>query len=245
MKRALTTEAETPPTSTEQAANKKAKADTMPVNKETDGSAFKVALDANQRWATELSTQDADYFPSSAKGQAPSILWLGCSDSRLPETTILGLKPGEVFSHRNIANIVSPTDISVLSVIEFAVFHLKVKHILVCGHTSCGGVAATLANGNLGVLDIWLQPMRALRERHAAELDKLEGAEKATFLTRLNVHASVHVLRGIPTVIEAMQERGMTVHGLIYHLDSGKLEEVDCDEPEDVRKTREAVFARK
>lgn len=132
-----------------------------------------------------------------------------------------------------------------LSVIEFAVFHLKVKHILVCGHTSCGGVAATLANGNLGVLDIWLQPMRALREKHAAELDKLEGKDKANLMTKLNVHASVHVLRGIPTVIEAVQERGLTVHGLIYHLDSGKLEEVDCDEPEEVRKTREAVFARK
>lgn len=157
----------------------------------------------------------------------------------------MGLKPGDVFSHRNIANIVSPTDISVLSVIEFAVFHLKVKHILVCGHTSCGGVAATLANGNLGVLDIWLQPMRALREKHAAELDKLEGKDKANLMTKLNVHASVHVLRGIPTVIEAMQERGLTVHGLIYHLDSGKLEEVDCEEPEEVRKTREAVFARK
>ncbi|RMY17911.1 hypothetical protein D0867_05694, partial [Hortaea werneckii] len=113
-------------------------------------SAFQHALKCNHQWAETTQATDPDFFPTCAQGQAPSILWLGCSDSRAPETTLLGLKPGDVFTHRNIANILSPTDLSLLSVVEFSVFHLKVKHIVVCGHTSCGGVAGAMANGKLG-----------------------------------------------------------------------------------------------
>ncbi|KAI6807301.1 hypothetical protein KC332_g13553 [Hortaea werneckii] len=209
-------------------------------------SAFQHALKRNHQWAETTQANDPDFFPTCAQGQAPRILWLGCSDSRAPETTLLGLKPGDVFTHRNIANIISPTDLSLLSVVEFSVFHLKVQHIVVCGHTSCGGVAGSMANGKLGgPLDIWLQPMRALREKHAAELAKLEGAEKMNHMAKLNVSAGVDVLKRIPTVIDAMRERGLEVHGVLYHLASGKLEEVECKEDESVAKGREEAFERK
>jgi len=214
----------------------------MPDSAET---AFKRALESNQRWAQSTHENDKDFFSTTAKGQSPKILWLGCSDSRAPETMILGLKPGEIFTHRNIANIVSPTDLSVLSVVEFSVAHLKVQHIVVCGHTNCGGVAGCLSNSKLGgPLDIWLQPMRTLREQHAEELDKLEDTERKNLLAKLNVQAGADNLRRMPTVIDAIKERGLEVHGVIYDLGSGILEEVDCSTPEDVAKAREACFKR-
>ncbi|KAF2724773.1 carbonic anhydrase [Polychaeton citri CBS 116435] len=194
--------------------------------------AYKVCLDHNSKWAADTAQNAPDFFPTSSKGQAPQILWLGCSDSRVPETTLLGLKPGEVFTHRNIANILHQTDLSMLSVVEYAVRHIKVKHIVVCGHTSCGGVAAGLGNQALGVLDVWLQPMRILREKHADTLAKLEGADKTTFLAKENVKNGIEVLRRIPTVLEAIKERGLVLHGALYHLEDGKLEDVNVDEPE-------------
>ena len=132
-----------------------------------------------------------------------------------------------------------------LSAVEFSVKHLKVKHVVVCGHTSCGGVNATLANGNLGVLDIWMQPMRTLREMHADELAKLEGAEKATYLAKLNVHAGVENLRRIPTVIEAMRDRDLKLHGVIYDLATGTLEDLECSEDDATAKKRRAAFEQK
>ena len=154
----------------------------------------------------------------------------------------MGLKPGDVFTHRNIANVVNPTDLSLLSVVEFAVAHIKVKHIVVCGHTSCGGVNATLNNKKLGVLDLWLQPMRLLREKHAEELAKLEGADKNNYLAKLNVLHGVENLRRIPTVIEAMKERGLQVHGVIYDLATGLLEDQECVEHEEHSERRIAAF---
>ena len=139
----------------------------------------------------------------------------------------------------------NPTDLSMLAVVEFAVVHLKVKHVVVCGHTSCGGVAATLGNGTLGVLDTWLQPMIALREQHADELEKLEGAEKDVFMSKLNIAAGVNVIRRIPSVIKAVEERGMTVHGTLYHLNTGLLEEVHVDETDSAAKKRVTAFERK
>lgn len=180
-----------------------------------------------------------------AKGQAPPILWLGCADSRVPETTILGCKPGDVFTHRNIANIINSTDISLLSIVQFSVFHLKVKHIVVCGHTSCGGVAGALANSKLDILDIWLQPLRALREKYADELETMDTAERGTFLAKKNVQAGVEVLKRIPTVIDAQRERGVTVHGVIYNLGTGLLEEVETPEEEKEANKRVTCFERK
>ena len=205
-------------------------------------SAFKQALETNQRWAAQTAKNDPDFFPRLGAGQSPKILWIGCSDSRIPETTLLGLKPGDVFTHRNIANIVNQTDINLLSVIQYSVKHLEVKHIIICGHTSCGGVNATLGNDTLGVIDIWLQPMRALREKHAKELSELEGGAKGNLLAKLNVQAGVNVLRRIPVIVDAMRDRGMEVHGVVYDPGNGILEEVDYDEDDEVDKTRLATF---
>ncbi|KAK5118792.1 hypothetical protein LTR62_000001 [Meristemomyces frigidus] len=208
--------------------------------------AFRAALASNHRWATETAKTDSGFFLAAAKGQSPRILWLGCSDSRVPETTVLGLKPGEIFTHRNIANIIGPTDLSLLAVIEFSVVHLKVSHIVVCGHTSCGGVAGCLANAKLGgPLDIWLQPLRALREIHFEEMEKLDHKEKDLFLGMKNVQSSVDVVRRIPTVIDAVRGRGLEIHGVMYHLDSGVLREVQVSEHEKAAHLREATFERK
>lgn len=205
-------------------------------------SAFVQSLSQNKKWASETASANPDFFPTSAKGQSPQILWIGCSDSRVPETTVLGMKPGDVFVHRNIANVVSPTDISLLSVVEFSVRHLKVKHVVVCGHSSCGGVNATLGNGHLGILDVWLQPMRALREKHHEELSKMEKTQQMDRLARWNVQASVDVVKRIPTVIEAVKERGLEIHGLLYDLAKGELEEVDVTEDEKTCACREGTF---
>lgn len=204
--------------------------------------AFKTCLEYNKKWATQKAKEDPDFFPKLAKGQAPEILWLGCSDARKPETTILGLQPGDVFTHRNIANIVNPTDLSLLSVVEFAVKHLKVNHVVVCGHTSCGGVNATLGNSKLGVLDLFLQPMRQLREEHANELAQLEGADKVTYLAKLNVKAGVERLRRIPPVLEAVRDRGLQVHGVLYDLSTGLLEDLQCYEGKEDGKKRLDAF---
>ena len=160
----------------------------------------------------------------------------------MPETTILGCQPGDVFTHRNIANILTCSDMSSLSVIEYAVRHIKVEHAVVCGHTSCGGVAASLANSKLGILDPWLQPIRALRMSHSDELNELQGDAKTRRLSELNVLASLQALKQNATVIEAVKERGMLVHGVIYDLASGRLDTVDETETEAQAKKRIEAF---
>lgn len=128
---------------------------------------------------------------------------------------------------------------------QFAVFHLKVKHIVVAGHTACGGVAASLANAKLDILDIWLQPLRALREQYSDELEAMEESERGTFLSKKNVQAGVETLKRIPTVIDAMRERGLELHGVIYCLDKGLLEEVETPEDEKHCDKRVKVFERR
>lgn len=163
-------------------------------------------------------------------------VWLGCSDSRCPETTILGLQPGDVFTHRNVANIVSPTDINTAAVIEYAVDHLRVRHIVLCGHTACGGAAAALAassNGGRGskrlggVLDTWLAPLRALRSVHSEALDAIaDDAARAVRLAELNVEAGVRVLMENEVVREAVRDRGLEVHGCLFDIGSGRIRDL-------------------
>lgn len=143
--------------------------------------------------------------------------------------------------HRNIANVLNSSDLSSLSVIEFAVAHLKVEHAVVCGHTSCGGVAAALGNKSLGVLDMWLHPVKELRFKHGAELQK--NQDPARRLSELNVLNSLEVLRMNPTVIEAVRNRGLQLHGLIYDLEEGKLDELDVQQDGEVLKKKFEVFA--
>lgn len=172
-------------------------------------------------------------------------VWLGCSDSRCPETTILGLQPGDVFVHRNIANIVSPTDINTAAVVEYAVAHLKVKHVVLCGHSGCGGAIASLSDARVGgVLDLWLAPLKALRAAHKEEIDAfaLAGAEdnnddddcsdaecdkrRALRLAELNVQAGVAVLMANPVVRDAIEQRDLQVHGTFFDIGSGRIRDL-------------------
>ena len=158
-----------------------------------------------------------------------------------PETTILGAKPGTCFVHRNIANVITATDISATSVIEYAVNALQVKHIILCGHTGCGGCRASLGNVKVGKIDTWLMPLRQLRLKHAAELDKLGWEQRWTRFAELNVMNGVEVLRQNPDVIQAMKDRGLTVHGVIYNLGTGVLRELDI--PNENAERRAWAFA--
>ncbi|KAK3381575.1 carbonic anhydrase [Podospora didyma] len=189
---------------------------------------FLYALSSNNAWAGYKSHQNPSFFSKLASGQSPQILWLGCSDSRCPETTILGLQPGDVFVHRNIANIIAPTDINTSAVIEYAVAHLKVKHVVLCGHSACGGAAAALSSSRVGgVLDTWLTPLKAVRQAHADELDAIkDDAARAVRIAELNVEAGVKVLLANFTVQDAIKERGLEVHGCLFDIASGRIRDL-------------------
>ncbi|CZR57076.1 probable carbonic anhydrase [Phialocephala subalpina] len=194
------------------------------------GDAFEYALKSNEAWANYKGHQNPAFFEKLATGQTPSILWLGCSDSRVPETTLLGLQPGDVFVHRNIANIISPTDINSNAVIEYAVAHLKVSHIVLCGHTCCGGAGAALGDARVGgVIDAWITPLRALRKANEDELTNIkDGGQKAVRLAELNVEAGVKTLLSNFVVEEAVKERGLKVHGVVYDVACGKVRNLNC-----------------
>lgn len=185
-------------------------------------------MSANAAWSAYKTHQNPSFFSSLATSQKPAILWIGCSDSRVPETTILGLQPGEAFVHRNIANVINPTDLNTMSVIEFAVRYVKVQHIILCGHTNCAGCAGTLASRELGgVLDTWLTGLRTVRDAHEAELSAIQDdAERAVRLAELNVEAGTRVITANKAVQEAIKERGLQVHGTIYHVGTGILRDL-------------------
>jgi carbonic anhydrase len=155
-------------------------------------------------------------------------VWIGCADSRVPETTILGLQPGDAFVHRNIANVVVPTDVNTLAVVEFAVAYVKVKHIILCGHTSCAGCAATVAGTPLGLLlDSWLTQLRILRQAHEEELASIEDVDdRAVRLAELNVERGISNLMSNSVVQAAVRERGLQIHGTIYNTGTGRLRDL-------------------
>lgn len=181
-------------------------------------------LDRNQAWAERQERENPMLFPTLANSQHPQILWIGCSDSRVPETTVLDLLPGDLFVHRNIANVVSAGDMSVLSVVQFAVEVLGVNHIIVCGHYECGGCIAAMGNKKLGLIDNWLRHIRDVRAAHATELDSLKDMhDRTNRLVELNVLEQVNSARRIPTVQAAMEERGLQVHGWVYDVSNGRI----------------------
>jgi carbonic anhydrase len=188
--------------------------------------AFDRVIQGNKIFASRLALREPELLERNAKGQTPEVLWLGCADSRIPETTVCDCKPGDIFVHRNIANIIIPNDLSSSSVIEYAVGFVKVKRVMVCGHTSCGGANAAMGDDDLGdTLNTWLAPMRELRKKHAAELEKLATPdEKANRLAELNVHMSIQTLKKNPIIQTAIKERGLTLHGLIYDIPAGELQ---------------------
>ncbi|KAG9235900.1 putative carbonic anhydrase [Amylocarpus encephaloides] len=204
---------------------------------------YKYALKSNDSWASYKGHQNQQFFPTMAKGQAPEILWLGCSDSRVPETTLLGLSPGDVFTHRNIANILSPTDLNFLSVLEYAVKHVKVKHIVLCGHTMCGGCQGALGDSSVGaVLDAWLTPLKVVRAANEAELKSIKDFnDRAKRLAELSVKSGVGVLMNNFTVLEAIKERGIEVHGAIYDIACGQIKDLCLGTDGELRHTKAGV----
>ncbi|KAL2819468.1 carbonic anhydrase [Aspergillus granulosus] len=197
----------------------------VPANPATCPDTLTALLKRNKAWAARTALQHPCLFPELADGQEPEILWIGCSDSRCPETTLLDLRPGDVFVHRNIANVLHPSDLSSSAVIEYAVRHLHVKHVVLCGHTNCGGVAAAMGDKSLGILDPWLLPLRELREAHQDRLDSLPPNKAALTLVELNVLAGVKTLRRMNVVSEAIR-KGLKVYGLVYDVGSGILQEL-------------------
>jgi carbonic anhydrase len=187
-------------------------------------------LEDNVRWARERVAADRDYFRNLSALQAPEFLWIGCSDSRVPANVITGLEPGEVFVHRNVANLVYPADLNCMSVLQFAVDTLKVRHIIVCGHYGCGGVRAVLDGSQSGLVEHWLAPVRDLYRQHRDELAALPSAEaRVDRVCELNVRAQVESVRHSPIVLAAW-ERGqpLAVHGWIYSLGDGRLRDLGC-----------------
>jgi len=176
----------------------------------------------NLDWANSIKEQDPEFFSTLSKQQAPDILWIGCSDSRVPANEIIALPPGEVFVHRNIANVVVHTDLNCLSVIQFAVDVLKVKHIIVCGHYGCGGINASMSNESYGLIDNWLRHIKDVNRFHRAELDQLEGDEKLNRLCELNVTEQVKNVANT-TIVKKAWKRGeqLSVHGWVYGLEDG------------------------
>jgi carbonic anhydrase len=192
------------------------------------GADLQTLLARNRRWASELVQDDPQFFTRLAVQQAPRYLWIGCSDSRVPANQILNLLPGEIFVHRNVANVVVHSDLNCLSVVQYAVEVLRVRDIIVCGHYGCGGVAAALADRKLGLIDNWLRHIQDVARRQAAQLEAAGPSEmQVSRLCELNVVAqTVNVAE--TTVVQDAWARGqeLSVHGLIYGLDDGILRQL-------------------
>jgi carbonic anhydrase len=184
----------------------------------------------NRAWARRIKSEDPRFFERLAEQQRPEYLWIGCSDSRVPANQVMGLLPGEVFVHRNVANLVLHTDFNCLSVLQFAVEFLRVKHVIVCGHYGCGGVTAAIHEHPLGLIDQWLREVQDLRNVHAAALDGLSAEDRIDRLCELNVHEQVAHLCGASVVRDAWR-RGQTLelHGLIYSIKDGILRDLDVN----------------
>jgi carbonic anhydrase len=187
-------------------------------------------LEANLKWSQERIAADPDYFPRLSALQAPEFLWIGCSDSRVPANVITGLEPGEVFVHRNVANIVYPADLNCMSVLQFAVETLRVKHIIVCGHYGCGGVRAVLDRSQHGLIEHWLAPVRDLFQQHQQELSSLPTDEaRVDRVCELNVLTQLKSVCDSPMVRSAWERRqALTIHGWIYRLTDGRLQDLKC-----------------
>jgi carbonic anhydrase len=182
----------------------------------------------NRAWAADMTRRDADFFARLMRQQSPEFLWIGCSDSRVPANEICGLPPGELFVHRNVANVVVHSDLNCLSTIQYAVDVLRVRHIIVCGHYGCGGVLAALRDEKFGLIDNWLRHVQDVRDKHVAQLDFLHyQQERHDRLCELNViEQALHV--GKTTVVREAWSRGqsLAVHGWIYNVGDGLLRDL-------------------
>lgn len=182
----------------------------------------------NKRWSEQIRRGQPDFFKKLAQQQSPEYLWIGCADSRVPANDIVGLKPGEVFVHRNVANVVVHTDLNCLSVIQYAVESLGVSHIIVCGHYGCGGIKAAMENKELGLIDNWLRHIKDIYHKHHETLSKIKDTQK-----RLDKLCELNVIEQIynvchTTIVQNVWKRGqkLSVHGWIYGLGTGHLKDL-------------------
>ena len=190
---------------------------------------YKSLLDNNKVWVSKNLEKDPDFFNRLANGQQPPLLWIGCSDSRVPANEIIGAQPGEVFVHRNIANMVIHTDISMLSVLDYAVNVLNVKHIIVCGHYGCGGVQAAMGNKNIGLIDNWIRHIKDVYRHHATELNSIDG-EKDRFnrFVELNVVEQVFDLAKTSIVQGTWKKnKELHIHGWVYDIADGLINDLE------------------
>ena len=184
----------------------------------------------NKSWISRQLQTDSAYFEHLSQGQSPAMLYIGCSDSRVTAEELMGLQPGEVFVHRNIANMVPNSDLNVMSVINYAVSVLKVNHVVVCGHYGCGGIKAAMQSSDLGILNPWLRNIRDVYRLHRKELDAIEDEElRYSRLAELNVQEQCINVIKTAEVQKAVYERKLTVHGWIFDISSGKLIDLNID----------------
>jgi carbonic anhydrase len=199
----------------------------------------------NRDWARSMREQEPEFFEKLVKQQSPDYLWIGCADSRVPANEIVGLLPGELFVHRNVANVVVHTDLNCLSVLQYAVDVLDVEHVIVCGHYGCGGVQAALGNSRLGLIDNWLRHVQDVRKKHAASIDGLpDDAARLHRLCELNVVEQVFNVCQT-TIVQNAWDRGkkLEVHGWIYDLHDGLLKDlaVCVENPDEFARVQRAV----
>ncbi len=192
---------------------------------------YKQLIENNKKWVEDQLALDKDFFKDLAKGQNPQLLWIGCSDSRVPANEIVGGKPGDVFVHRNIANMVVHSDMNMLSVLDYAVNVLKVKHVIVCGHYGCGGVKAALGNSSIGIIDNWIRHIKDVYRLHKDELDSIANEEERfnTFV-EVNVKEQVFDLAKTSIVQNAWKNnQELYLHGWVYGLNSGYVTDLNVN----------------
>ncbi len=190
---------------------------------------LKYLFDKNVEWAASIKEKDPEFFSQLAKQQSPDFLWIGCSDSRVPANQIVDLMPGEVFVHRNIANVVVHSDLNCLSVIQYAVEVLRVKHIIVCGHYGCGGIKSAMDNHDYGLIDNWLRHIKDVKRFNIEKFEGLNHDEGLNLLCELNVIEQVTNICNT-TIIQQAWRKGadLSVHGWIYNIENGILKDLDA-----------------
>lgn len=206
---------------------------------------LKLLFENNQHWANALIAKDPEYFLRMAKDQRPLYLWVGCSDSRVPANEIVGLEAGEIFVHRNVANLFLHTDFNCLSVLQYAIDYLEIKHVIVCGHYGCGGVNAAMGDKELGLVDNWLRNIRDVYSNSKEELDAIENIEeRSNRLVELNVMKQVQNICHTTIAQNAWaRKQPLWVHGWVYDMKTGRIRDLNCcisgpDRIEDTYRTR-------
>jgi len=202
---------------------------------------YEQLFENNRKWVEEKTAGDASFFDKLARDQQPDYLYIGCSDSRVPANEIMGLEPGEVFVHRNVANLVNATDLNVMSVINYAVVHLKVKHIIVCGHYNCGGVRAAMIPKDMGILNPWLRNIRDVYRLHKDELNAITNEDKRyERLVELNVQEQCINVTKLASVQQSyVKNKFPVVHGWVFDLHTGILKDLNLDFDEILRGIQE------